>query len=98
QGQEPGGLGHLPRGWRGRRPRCRGAAAGGDRALLQHPGAEPGQGGGGGQGQPQQPQGQAAQDSQRGGGGGGQRGAQLEVAGQGPGADDADEGVAGQGV
>ena len=83
---------------RGRRPRCRGAAAGGDRALGQHPGAEPGQGGGGGQGQAQQPQGQAAEDGQRGGGVGGQRGAELEVAGEGPGADDADQGVAGQRV
>src|SRR5207244_4418370 len=57
-----------------------------------------GQGGGGGQGQAEQPQGQAAEDGQRGGGAGGQRGSGLEVAGEGPGADDADEGVAGQGV
>ena len=60
--QEPGRLGRLPRVRRGRRP-----AAGGDRALGQDPGAEPGQGGGGGQGQAEQPQEQAAEDGQRGG-------------------------------
>jgi hypothetical protein len=98
QGQEPGGLGRLPRVRRGRRPRYRDAAAGGDRAFLQHPGAEPGQSGGGGQGQPQQPPGQSAEDGERGGGVGGQRGAEPVVAREGPGADDADEGVAGQGV
>jgi len=47
--KEPGGLGRLPRdrlpalarlGLSGRQ---RGAAAGGDRALLEDPGAEPGQ-------------------------------------------------------
>ena len=73
--QEPGGLGRLPRVRCGGRPELRGAAAGGDRALVEHPGAEPGQGGGGGQGQAQQPQEQAAEDGQRGGrGGGGGRG------------------------
>jgi hypothetical protein len=65
------------------------AAAGGDRALGQDPGAEPGQGGGGGQGQAEQPQEQAAEDGQRGGRVGGQRGAELDVAGEGLGADDA---------
>ena len=65
---------------------------------CEHPGAEPGQGGGGGQGQAQQPQDQAAEDGQRGGRVGGQGGAEVVVAGEGPGADDADEGVAGQGV
>ena len=48
-------------GWGGRR------GGRGDRAFLQHPGAEPGQGGGRGQGQAQQPQDQAAEDGQRGG-------------------------------
>ena len=70
------------------------AAAGGDRALGQDPGAEPGQGAGGGQGQAEQPQEQAAEEGQRGGGVAGQ----VLVAGQGLGADDADQGVAGQGV
>ena len=106
QVQEPGGLGRLPRdrpppparAGPGRRRRGAGAAAGGDRALLQHPGAEPGQGGGRGQGQAQQPQGQAAEDGQRGGRVGGQGRAQLLVAGDRPGPDDADQGVAGQGV
>ncbi len=74
-----------------------GAAAGGDRAFLEHPGAEPGQGRGRRQGQAQQPQDQAAEDGQRGGRVGGQRGGQLLVAGQRPGRH-ADEGVAGQGV
>ena len=68
----------------------RGAAAGGDRAFLEHPGAEPGQGRDRRQGQAQQPQDQAAEDGQR----GGRVGGQLLVAG----ADDRDEGVAGQGV
>src|SRR6266566_106625 len=92
--QEPGGLGRLPRVRCGGRPELPGPAAGGDRALVEHPGAEPGQGGGGGQGQAEQPQEQAAEDGQR---GGRLRGGVL-VAGQGPGADDADQGVAGQGV
>ena len=104
--QEPGGLGRLPRdrpppparAGPGRRRRGAGAAAGGDRALLQHPGAEPGQGGGGGQGQAQQPQGQAAEDGQRGGRVRGQGRAQVLVAGDRPGPDDADQGVAGQRV
>ena len=61
-----------------------GAAAGGDRAFLQHPGAEPGQGGGRGQGQAQQPQGQAAEDGQRGGRVGGQGRAQLAGGGRSP--------------
>ena len=82
----------------GGRPEPGGAAAGGDRALGEHPGAEPGHGGGGRQGQAQQPQDQAAEDGQRGGRVGGQGGAGVLVAGEGPGADDADEGVAGQGV
>ena len=71
-----------------------GAAAGGDRAFLEHPGAEPGQGRDRRQGQAQQPQDQAAEDGQRGGRVGGHGGGQLLVAG----ADDRDEGVAGQGV
>ena len=75
-----------PAGWR-----VGGAAAGGDRAFVQDPGAEPGQGGGGGQGQAQQPQGQAAEDGQRGGRVRGQGGAEVAVAGDGPGADDADQ-------
>jgi hypothetical protein len=83
--QEPGRLGRLPRVRRGRRP-----AAGGDRALGQDPGAERGQGGGGGQGQAEQPQDQAAEDGQR----GGRLAREVLVAG----ADDADQGVAGQGV
>ena len=53
--QEPGGLGRLPRMRYGGRPERRSAAGGGDRAFLEHPGAEAGQGGGGGQGQAQQP-------------------------------------------
>ena len=96
--QEAGGLGRLPRVRCGDRPELRGAAAGGDRALLEHPGAEAGQGGGGGQGQAQQPQEQAAEDDQRVGRVGGQGGAEVLAEGKGPGADDADEGVAGQGV
>jgi len=96
--QEPGRLGRLPRVRRGRRPEPEGTAAGGDRAFLQDPGAEPGQGGGGSQGQAEQPQGQAAEDGQRGGRVGGQGRAQLPVAGDRPGPDDADQGVAGQGV
>ena len=71
----------------GRGRRRGGAAAGGDRAFLEHPGAEPGQGGGGRQGQAQQPQDQAAEDGQRGGRLGGQRGGQLLLAGERPGAD-----------
>ena len=105
--QEPGGLGRLPRvrpppparaGGSGRRGRAGGAAAGGDRAFLEHPGAEPGQRGGGGQGQAEQPQDQAAEDGQRGGRVRGQGGAEVLVEGEGPGADDADQGVARQGV
>src|SRR6266699_3498823 len=90
--QEPGGLGRLPRVRCGGRPELPGPAAGGDRALVEHPGAEPGQGGGGGQGQAEQPQQQATDDGQRGGcliGG-------VLVAGQGPGADGA-AAVQGQG-
>jgi len=79
----------FPRVRCGGRPELPGATAGGDRALLQHPGAEPGQGGGGGQGQAQQPQEQAAEDGQRGGRVGGQGGVEVVVAGEGPGADDA---------
>ena len=94
--QEAGGLGRLPRVRCGDRPELRGAAAGGDRALLEHPGAEAGQGGGGGQAQ--QPQEQAAEDDQRVGRVGGQGGAEVPAEGKGPGADDADEGVAGPGV
>ena len=63
-----------------------GAAAGGDRAFLEYPGAEPGQGGGRGQGQAQQPQDQAAEDRQRGGLVGLRGGGLLLVAG----ADDRD--------
>ena len=94
QRKEPGGLGRLPRdrplalAWPGRSRRrggAGGAAAGGDRALLEHPGAEPGQGGDRGQGQAQQPQDQAAEDGQRGGRVAGHGGGQLLVAG----ADDA---------
>ena len=97
--QEPGGLGRFPRVRCGGRPDRGGAAAGGDRALRQHPGAEPGQGGGEGQGQAQQPEDQAAGNGQRGGRVGGQGGAEVLVAeGEGLGADDADEGVAGQDV
>ena len=70
--QEPGGLGRLPRRRYGGRP-----TAGGDRAFLEHPGAEAGQGGGGGQGQAQQPQDQAAEDGQRGGRVGGQGGVEV---------------------
>ena len=91
----------LPRPGRARsrrRGRAGGAAAGGDRAFLQHPGAEPGQGGGGGHGQAQQPQDQAAEDGQRGSRVGGERDLQVLVPGEGPGPDDADQGVAGQGV
>ncbi len=105
--QEPGGLGRLPRvppppparpGGSRRRGRAGGAAAGGDRAFLEHPGAEPGHGGGGGKGKAQQPQDQAAEDGQRGRRVGGERDLEVLVAGEGPGPDDADEGVAGQGV
>ena len=90
----------LPRPGRfgARRGQARGAPAGGDRAFLEDPGAEPGQGGGRGQHQAQQPQGQAADGGQRCGRLGGQCRGQLAVAGDGPGADDADQGVAGQGV
>jgi hypothetical protein len=95
--QEAGGIGRLPgdrppppaRPGRRRRRGRAGAATGGDRAFLQDPGAEPGQGGGWGQGQAQQPQGQAAEDGQRGGRVGAQGHARLLVAGEGPGADDA---------
>ena len=105
--KEPGGLGRLPRdrlpalaraGRSRRRGGARGAAAGGDRAFLEDPGAEPGQGGGGGQGQAQQPQDQPADHGQRGGLLASDGAVQLLVAGQHPGADDADQGVAGQGV
>ena len=89
--QEPGGLGRLPRdrppprpGRAGPAAGPGGAAAGGDRALLQHPGAEPGQGGGRGQGQAQQPQGQAAEDGQRGGRVGGQRACRAAGGGRSP--------------
>ena len=105
--QEPGGLGRLPRdrllalarpGRSRRQGGAGGAAAGSDRALLEHPGAEPGQGRGRGQGQAQQPQDQPADHGQRGGLLVGQRGGQLLVAGQGPGPDDADQGVTRQGI
>jgi hypothetical protein len=66
---------------RGGRPELRGATAGGDRALLEHPGAEPGRGGGRGQGQAEQPQEEAAEGGQRGGCVGGQ-GVEVLVAGE----------------
>ena len=84
---------------RGRRPGPGGlAAAGGDRALLQDPGAEPGQGGDGRQDQAQQPQDQPAGHGQRRPLLGDQGNVQVLVAGDRPGADDTDERVAGQGV
>ena len=87
QGKEPGrswspSAGPSPARARPGPGRWRGAAAGGDRAFLEHPGAEPGQGRDRRQGQAQQPQDQAAEDGQRGGRVGGQPGA------GGPGADD----------
>jgi hypothetical protein len=85
QSQEPGRLGRLPRVRRGGRP-----GPGGDRAFGQDPGAEAGQGGGGGQGQAEQPEDQAAEEGQQ----GGRLVSQVLAAGQGRGADDADEGVA----
>ena len=87
QAKEPGGLGRLPRdrppalARPGRGRRRGGAAAGGDRAFLEDPGAEPGQGRDRRQGQAQQPQDQAAEDGQRGGRLGGRGGGQLLVAG-----------------
>ena len=112
QGQEPGGLGPAagtapPRrgGSRlgfgdgpGGRGRAGGAAAGGDRAFLQHPGAEPVQRGGRGHAQAQQPQQQPAGHGQQGGFLGGQPGGWFGVAGDHPGPDDADQRVAGQRV
>ena len=65
------------------------AAAGGDRAFGQDPGAESGQGGGGSHGQAQDPQGEPAEDGQRRGRVTGQGGVQALVPGEGPGADDA---------
>jgi hypothetical protein len=56
------------------------AAAGGDRALLQDPGAEPSQGGDERQGQAQQPQDQPAGHGQRRCLPGGQRNVQILMA------------------
>ena len=83
---------------RGRQPGPGGlAAAGGDWALLQDPGAEPGQGGDGRQGQAQQPQDQPAGHGQRRHLLGDQGTVQvLRAGGRGP--HHPDERVAGQGV
>jgi len=93
-GRLVGGEGVERGGWR--RGGC--GAAGGDGAFLDDPAAEPGQRAGRGEGQAQQPQQRGAGDGERGGVVSGEVLAGGLHAGQGPGADDADEGVAGQGV
>ena len=89
------------RRWRWRVGRAMGAVAlrpGATGHSSSDPAAEPGDGGERGEGQAEQPQEQAADDGHGGGLVVGQGLAGVAGAGDGPGADDADEGVGGQGV
>jgi hypothetical protein len=88
---------HLAASWRSG-GRGSAGAGGGDRALLEHPLAEPGGGRPRGHAQPQQPQRQAAERGQEGELGHDGAGYLRVPAGDGAGADAADQGVAGERV